>query len=78
LATGRKRGGAYRFLKNIAVNRQAPIGITGNFAGFAKSDSLKIIILILTWLSLGFTVWGVARAWKYESSQDFKIVNCPK
>jgi len=37
--TGRKRGGAYRFLKNIAVNRQALMGITGNFAGFAKSDS---------------------------------------
>jgi hypothetical protein len=39
LVTGRKRGGAYRFLKNIAVNWLALTGITGNFAGFAKSDS---------------------------------------
>jgi hypothetical protein len=69
LATGRKRGGAYRFLKNIAVNRQALIGITGK-NGLIFQERLKLIILILTWLSLGFTVWGVARAGKYALSLD--------
>jgi hypothetical protein len=69
LATGRKRGGAYRFLKNIAVNRQALMGITGNFC-LISQERLKLIILILTWLSLGFTVWGAARAGKYALSLD--------
>ena len=69
MATARKRGGAYRFLKNIGVNRQALMGITGNFC-LIFQERLKLIILILTWLSLGFTVWGVARAGKYALSLD--------
>jgi hypothetical protein len=77
LATGRKQGGAYRFLKNIAVNRQALMGITGNFC-LISQERLKLIILILTWLSLGFTVSEAARAGKYAVSLDSKIVNCPK
>jgi hypothetical protein len=77
LATGRKRGGAYRFLKNIAVNRQALMGITGNFC-LISQERPKLIILILTWLSLGFTVGEAARACKYAVSLDSKIVNCPK
>jgi hypothetical protein len=77
LATGRKRGGAYRFLKNIGVNRQALMGITGNFCRIYP-ERLKLIILILTWLSLGFTVWEAALASKYAVSLDSKIVNCPK
>jgi hypothetical protein len=68
LATGRKRGGAYRFLKNIAVNRQALMGITGNCLIFQEQP--KLIILILTWLSLGFTVSGAALAFKYAVSLD--------
>jgi hypothetical protein len=69
LATGRKRGGAYRFLKNIAVNRRALMGITGKNC-LIFQEQPKLIILILTWLSLGFTVWGVARGGKYALSLD--------
>jgi hypothetical protein len=69
LATGRKRGGAYRFLKNIAVNRQALMGITGQNC-LIFQERLKLIILILTWLSLGFTIWEAARAGKYAVSLD--------
>ena len=53
------------------------MGITGNFC-LIFQERLKLIILILTWLSLGFTVWGVARAGKYAVLLDSKIVNCPK
>jgi len=69
LATGRKRGGAYRFLKNIAVNRQALMGITGKNC-LIFQEQPKLIILILTWLSLGFTVSGAALAFKYAVSLD--------
>jgi hypothetical protein len=45
------------------------MGITGNFCLICQ-ERLKLIILILTWLSLGFTVWGAARAGKYALSLD--------
>jgi hypothetical protein len=53
------------------------MGITGNFC-LIFQERLKLIILILTWLSLGFTVWGAALAFKYALSLDYTIVNCPK
>ena len=53
------------------------MGITGNFCLIAQ-ERPKLIILILTWLSLGFTVWEAARTFKYAVSLDSKIVNGPK
>ena len=45
------------------------MGITGKNC-LIFQEQPKLIILILTWLSLGFTVWGVARAGKYPLSLD--------
>ena len=45
------------------------MGITGNFCRICP-ERLKLIILILTWLSLGFTVWEAALAGKYALSLD--------
>ena len=45
------------------------MGITGNFC-LISQERLKLIILILTWLSLGFTVSEAAIAGKYALSLD--------